>query len=290
MRLFDSRSFFTVADQQRQQLDRVRQTYRETGFIGLVSYPFTRYHRLDAGAGYISRQIAYPTLNPANGAIDFLERRDNFPLISTTFTGDSTQFKFFGPVSGRRYEVSSTYSPNLDGGGTLSADFTSDWREYFQMSSRTLLAARVFVGYSSGSFPNLYYFGGLNTLRGQEFRSVIGNRAAFANFEFRFPLVDLFVTPVFNLQQIRGVLFFDIGGANFDGINVVDNRDDLIDRRGEKFQFLKDGRLLDGSASVGYGFSFNFLGLELHWDFAKQFDLKDTKGQFKTSFWIGDTF
>ena len=130
---------------------------------------------------------------------------------------------------------------------------------------------------------------------------MIGNRAAFANFEFRFPLIDFLVTPVFNFQQVRGVLFFDIGGANYDGINIVDNRreDDFLPdgnlnpdglRIGQKFQFMKDGRLLDGTASVGYGVSFNFLGLELHWDFAKQFDLKDTSGTFKTTFWIGDTF
>ena len=101
----------------------------------------------------------------------FFERKDNFPTISSTFTGDNTAFKFFGPVSGRRYEISATYSPDLKAHGTLSADYTMDWREYYQLSSRTLLAARVFGGYSSGNLSNLYYFGGLNTLRGFEFRS-----------------------------------------------------------------------------------------------------------------------
>jgi len=306
LRLYDSRSFFTAVDRQGTRLERVRQLYRETAFIGLASHPFTRYHRLDAGAGYISRQISYPTFDQQTGEfINYESIRHNFPIVSTTFTGDSTIFKFFGPVSGRRYEVSSSYSPDLDpepgGGSTLNAEISTDWREYFQLSSRTLLAARVFVGYARGNFSSLYYFGGLNTLRGQEFRSVIGNRAAFANFEFRFPLVDFLATPIFNLQQVRGVLFFDIGAANFDGINVVDNRpeDDFLPngqvnengfRVGQKFKFMEDGRLLDGAASLGYGFSFNFLGLELHWDFAKQFDLKDTSGTFKTSFWIGDTF
>ena len=82
-------------------------------------------------------------------------------------------------------------------------------------------------------------------------------------------------------QQIRGTLFFDIGGANYNSINL---------ETGQKFKFLEGGRLKDGRASVGYGVSFNFLGLELHWDFAKRYDLKNTDGTFRTSFWIGETF
>jgi hypothetical protein len=43
---------------------------------------------------------------------------------------------------------------------------------------------------------------------------------------------------------------------------------------------------------VGYGLSFNFLGLELHWDFARHFKPNplDTQTGYKTSFWIGETF
>ncbi|MEO6487674.1 MAG: BamA/TamA family outer membrane protein, partial [Thermoanaerobaculia bacterium] len=124
-------------------------------------------------------------------------------------------------------------------------------------------------------------FGGLNTLRGYQFRSMVGNRAAFANFEFRFPLVDVLATPIIVLQHVRGVLFFDIGGANFDGIDVD---------TGQPFQFMEGGTLKHGRAAVGYGFSFNFWGLELHWDFAKRFDGKNTEGDSRTSFWIGNTF
>ena len=53
-----------------------------------------------------------------------------------------------------------------------------------------------YAGYSTGNLPNFYYFGGLNTLRGYDFRSIIGNQAAFANFEFRFPLIDILATPI----------------------------------------------------------------------------------------------
>ena len=67
----------------------------------------------------------------------------------------------------------------------------------------------------------------------------------------------------------------DIGGAKFSG---------------QPYKFYENGRLKDGVASVGYGLSFNFLGLELHWDFAKRTNFKESNGKFRTEFWIGDTF
>jgi Tol biopolymer transport system component len=274
VRLFDNRSFYSAFNEPG-ILERGRQAYRETGFIGIYSYPFTRYHRLDVGAGYEMRQYVFPFSVDDNGNFQFAEFRDNFPIVSANFSGDSSIYKRFGPVSGRRYDIGTAYAPDIKRGGTLTADTTLDWREYLQISSRTLIATRLFAGYSSGNFPNFYYFGGLNTLRGYDFRSIIGTRAAFANIEFRFPLIDVIAFPGFALQGVRGNLFFDIGAANFPG---------------QPFTFAEKGRLVDGKASLGYGFAFNLLGLELHWDFARRYDLRQTEGGFRTSFWIGETF
>lgn len=284
-RLYDNRAFFNTFDFDSGELDR-RQVYRETAALGLVSYPFSRYHRIDAGAGYVSRQYSFPDVQGSadtngDGQIDFNELewvgiRHNFPLASTTFSGDSAVWKFFGPVSGRRYQVSLAYAPDLEEGGTLTSDLNVDWREYKQLSSRTLLAARFYGAYSQGNFPNFYYFGGLNTVRGYDFRTIVGSQAGFANFEFRFPLIDVLATPVMVIQQMRGVLFFDIGAAKFED---------------QPFELMDDeNRFVDAKASVGWGISFRLLGLPLNWDFAKRFDGKETEGGFRTSFWIGETF
>jgi len=275
-RLFDNRSFYLTQapeDIGTGRFDK-EQVYRQTGALGLISYPFSRYHRIDTGAGFISRDYFYPRFQEDNTII-FEHRNDNYPYLSTSFSGDSAVWKFFGPVSGRRYEFSAAYAPDTKDGGTLSSDLTFEWREYKQLSSRSLLAARVFGAWSDGNAPNFYYFGGLNDLRGYPFRTLLGQHAAFANFEFRFPLVDVLATPVMVIQQIRGVIFFDIGAAHFDG------RD---------FKFMEDGRFVDPKASLGWGLSFRLLGLPLNWSFAKRFDGKDTEGGFRTSFWIGDTF
>jgi outer membrane protein assembly factor BamA len=281
LRLFDDRSFYYAPNENFTELER-RQFYRETGALGLISYPFTRYHRLDTGAGMISRDYYYPRFSDdplTSRKPDFVQyehRQDTYPILSSTFSGDSAVWKFFGPVSGRRYQISASYAPDPDAGGTLTADLNLDWREYFQISSRTLLAARLYGSFSDGNAPNFYYFGGLNTLRGYDFRTLLGQYAAFANFEFRFPLVDLLATPFIVLQQIRGTIFFDIGAARFED---------------QPFDFIgEDGRLADGKAAVGWGISFRFWDMQLNWDFAKRFDLKDTEGGFRTSFWIGETF
>ncbi len=277
-RVFDSRSFYsTLASPDAVTLDR-HQLYRETGAIGILSHPFDRYHRVDAGVGYESRDVNYPVLDQG-GNLFFINRKDNFPVVSASFSGDTVSFKEFGPISGHRYQFDTLFAPSLHrnngGGSLLTNDYSLDARQYLPISSRALLATRLFVGYSRGSFPNFYYFGGLNTLRGYSFRSIIGTRAGYANVEMRFPLIDVLATPIITFTGIRANLFFDVGGANFPG---------------QPYTFWKNHKLVDGLASVGYGFSFNMLGLELHWDFAKHTDLRHVNGKFKTEFWIGEVF
>jgi hypothetical protein len=280
-RLFDNRSFYLTGDERSFQTGRFdrRQFYRETGAMGLLSYPFTRYHRLDTGVGYISRDYFYPRFvdlpDEELPGVFYEQRRDDYPVISTTFSGDTAVWKFFGPVSGRRYQFSTSYAPDLSEGGSLSTDVSLDYRQYYQLTSRTLLAARLYGAWSEGNAPNFYYFGGLNTLRGYDFRTIVGQRAGFANLEFRFPLIDVLATPLLVLQQVRGVMFFDIGAAQFDD---------------QPFRFIRDGQLEDAKASFGWGLSFRFAGLQLNWDFARRYDLKQTDGSYRTSFWIGQTF
>ncbi|HSN68252.1 MAG TPA: hypothetical protein VLV48_03345, partial [Thermoanaerobaculia bacterium] len=200
-RLFDDRTYFTTVDFDSGRYDR-QQYYRQTAAIGLMSYPFDRHHRLDFGGGYMVRDIDYPLGYDEAGNLVFYTYNDDFPLVSGTFTGDTAVFKSFGPVAGRRYQLTSTYGYDVDGGGTVSHDTVLDFRQYVQLTSRSLLAVRGFAAASTGSVPNFYYFGGMDTLRGYDFRSIVGNRAFYANVELRFPLIDYLVTPAIALNQI----------------------------------------------------------------------------------------
>jgi Tol biopolymer transport system component len=278
-RVFDNRTYYLDSERLDDRTPDRRRLYRQTGALGLLSYPLDRYRRAETGVGYLYRSIDLPILlfDPEEGTSerDVLSFSDDFPFVFAAFIGDTTVFKNFGPISGRRYYVNTQYLVDMDGGGALSTDVEMDLRQYYQISPRSLLASRIFGGYSEGNRPNFYYFGGLNTLRGYPFRSVVGNRAFYGNFEYRFPLVDVIASPVLQIRNVRGSLFVDVGGAWFDD---------------QDFELWRDGRLGDALASVGWGINFRFMGLELHWDFARRTDFRSIEGETRTSFWIGQTF
>jgi outer membrane protein assembly factor BamA len=279
VRFFDDNEYYTVVNQQTGDIVREEETYSQTGLIGFLSYPFDRYRRVEWGGGYIMRSISYPYLALGNDGptVEFAEFDDNFPLVFAQISGDNAHFRSFGPISGRRYNLITQYAYDVEDGGTLTADVIVDVRNYRQLSARSLLASRFWGAFSDGNQPNFYYFGGLNTLRGYDYNSIVGSRAFYANFELRFPLVDRIDTPIrLNFSDIRAHLFFDIGGAFFE--------------EQENWKFYEDGKLKNGLASVGWGIAFNFLGLELHWDFARKTDLSELDDDMTSTFWIGQTF
>jgi outer membrane protein assembly factor BamA len=103
-------------------------------------------------------------------------------------------------------------------------------------------------------------------------------RFFYLNSEFRFPLINLLATGFgLGIQGVRGRIFLDGGGAWL---------------KDQTFQFWdgENGRLKDGRASYGAGFSIYFLGLPWNIDFARQWDFKQTTGGTQTEFYVGWTF
>ena len=293
--LFDDRTYFLAFDDSRGgQIVRDRRAYRITGGFFLGQYPLSRYHRLEGQIGYISRSYDFPFVIQNNdGTQNFFvnPRTDNYPQVGLAFVGDTVLYREWGPLSGRRYRFSYSWAPALSrkdeinpvtgevqkAGSTLTQDVSVDLRHYFKITERSLIALRLFGAHSTGNFPNVYYFGGLDTLRGLDFREQIGNTVAYANLEYRFPLIDLLAFPFGAFGNIRGRFFVDIGGAAL---------------KDQKFRFWDSGdhRLIDGRGSYGYGIQFDIFGLTLHWDFAHLTDFKKTYSGLKTSFYIGTEF
>ena len=217
--IFDDRTYFTTVDQTTGRDVRVRQAYRNTGGLFSFVYPLSRYHRVSLETGFISRSIDYPyaqtNADGSQGVVVF-PRDDNFPIIGGSFVGDTTLYQEWGPYSGRRYRLSTSWAPDLKKGQinpvtlqpedspTLTYDATIDFRQYIPITARSLFAFALFGGYSTGNFPTVYYFGGLDTLRGLDYQAVIGNSVAFGNFELRIPLIDYLVFPIGGLRNIRG--------------------------------------------------------------------------------------
>lgn len=260
------------------QLER-RTAFKISGAEYTRIYPFSRKNRVELSAGYFLREYrtGFSVFVPGQGNVPVIEpRKDDFPLLSAAFVSDSTIYGQHGPINGHRARFSVSYAPDLDASGTLINDFNLDARKYIAVGRRANFAFR-FVGFSSeGNIPNVGFVGGLDTLRGLEFRELIGTRGFYGNAEFRFPLIDALVLPGFVLQGIRGVIFFDVGGAWF-----PEETD---------FTLYEDSRLQDAIASYGFGFTVNLFGLPLNWDFAKLTDLENSADSFETSFWIGIRF
>jgi WD40 repeat protein/surface antigen Omp85-like protein len=279
IQLFDDRTFYATGDPIQDRIDRGRVAYQLTGAIASISYPFTFYQRAELGAGYIYSRVARPFLN-FDGSIDFFESQIDFPLVQAALVGDSAVYANFGAISGRRWRLGAAYAPDLDESGTLFESVSLDARQYIQVTNRSNFALRLFAGAAEGNNPLPFYFGGLDTVRGVNFRSLSGDRAFFANVEFRFPLIDLLATPVLAFRGVRGVIFFDVGGAWFNDFEDFD----LYDSDTKRFE--------DGLASYGWGVTVRFLGLDLNWDLAKFYKppvgLEDEG--FRTEFWIGTRF
>lgn len=273
--VFDDRSYFVAADAFTGREVRLKRLYRETGGALFAQYPLSLYLRAEGAVGYIYRDIDYPVL--FGGRLFFIPVTDNIPFVQVGLTGDTTGWNQYGPHWGQRWSLTLLQAFDGKGGGTLSREVRLDARHYLPLSRRNELAFRLFAAAADGNRPSIYYFGGVDTLRGFDYRSVLGNQAAYFNAEWRFPLIDHLVLPWLHLRDFRGRFFVDVGAARVDVPGFT-----------QPFRFMKDGRLQDGLSSYGFGFSVELFGLPVHWDFAKRWDFKKTldKG-FNTSFWIG---
>jgi WD40 repeat protein len=275
--LFDLRQYYVRPDFARGGVDRVEEALQLTGLIGSIVYPFTFYTRAELGAGYVYRKFSFPITDFDGNLVGFERITDDFPLVTGALAGDSAGYANYGPIAGRRWRFDVSWAPDIDESGTLFTSAGIDFRQYLPVTRRSNFAFRVFGGVNEGNRVNTIYIGGMDTLRGVDFRSLIGDRAFFANAEYRFPLLDVLATPILTFQGIRGVFFFDIGGAWYNDFEEFD------------FYNSDESRLEDAIAAYGYGVTVRFLGFDLNWDFARQWDFKEGQ-DFRTSFWIGMRF
>jgi Tol biopolymer transport system component len=287
LHLFDTRDYYVIPDPIRGgEVVNRQQVNRTTALIGFWSHPFDVYHRFDIGGGALSRSYTFLTLkqgpiDPGESPYNFNSLSDDFvPIATASFTGDSAVETRWGPIDGGRYQISTQYGYDTKRGGTLTWTSQVDFRRYLQVSARSNLAARVFMGVSQGNFPSYFYLGGFDTLRGYDFRSIVGDRAFSVNLEYRFPLLDALISPVFDFRGIRGRVFLDVGGAWFNSLG-----------QGFRFWDAKNHRLEDALSSYGWGLTVRFLGLDLNWDFAQAWDFQDSlRGGLHSEFWIGTRF
>ncbi len=231
------------------------------------------------GAVLLANQFLSGVTSAARLSLSF-DRRDNrlFP---------SRGFIHYGSVE---------FAPALLGGTFLFTRYTAYSRLYFPMPLGFVFKTNATVGYiqqldADNPLPisELYYLGGINTVRGYFLRSISpsltvprsdnpdatvtefrtgGNKQLILNLELEF--------PVFEKAGIRGVLFYDAGNAF--GANE------------RFFQDRQDKVPLGLFHSVGFGFRwFSPVGpLRFEWGFPLTRRPEDEAYQFE--FTIGNFF
>ena len=278
---------------------RVQQTTSVTGAGVNISYPFSRYYRIGASAGYFFRTADRPYFDGTQTVFESLD--ENFPYIGWQVNGDTVRYKEFGPYHGQRFQLSQQWAPVVNASGATDLFTTGpflntllDYRVYRRVTDRSLFAIRLASYWSQGDGYSIYSFGGLNYLRGYDYREFYGSRVAYANIEFRFPLVDALVFPIGILRDVRGFAFFDIGTAWFQNDDfshqdlgyyltpaadgqilpqfIIVDQDGNAVRRKFSFWDSENDELGDGRAAYGFGFNV-FLGpFQLTWSYAHQIE------------------
>ena len=262
-----------------------------------ASYPINRFYRVDGTLGFISRDYnGYPIwvkTDQGQGQI-LIPTHNDFPTIGARLVGDTTEYESFGPISGRKLSLNISWAPFIGGTKipnanetTLTFDTSIDLRHYFKLTRRSLFAIRLYAFRADGNLPDLLAFGGIDTLRTFPVYGIYGNTAGFLNVEFRFPLIDFIATPILGFREIRGKVFIDVGGAAL---------------KNQPWQFWSDYTLCGygavagcngsqgGFSDWGFGLQTNFLGLPMHFDFAKQWNFKNQLTDFKLFFYLGPEF
>jgi Tol biopolymer transport system component len=272
--VFDYRDFFFTSTGEKQE-------YRYTGGSVSINYPLSRYYRVGTTLGVQdSAQEQLVGVNPDRSP-RYAKVEDTMGRIEVELVGDTTRYQSFGPFQGKRFALRALYGPHISGDfpGDLVM-WSADFRAYKQVTRRSLLAWRVSGVLNTGEREPTFGSGGLNQIRGYEFREFVGSSVAWTNLEFRFPLVDEMRFPIFALTQIRGFFFLDAGATWFQDDAWYDPetrliRVDVATQQVIPFKFWdsENNHLQDGRGSYGAGFQFFFIGgLQFNWVWGRQLD------------------
>ena len=295
---------------------------RETGVETSLQIPFNRYYSFEGTLGLSDSSIPVTEVQQdfisGQEFVVLVERDFQSVNLGAWFVGDTARFHPWEAFHGQRFRIGAQYSPAVSGDNGTVTDYRIDYRKYAKLTRRSSFAWRLFGIISNAQeteFRRVFSAGGLNTIRGYDFYSFQGDRVYFSNFELRFPLVDRLDLPWGQFVDIRGVFFFDIGGAYYKGglwldplaleyripgeayspsggigcgsaFPPPDCRDGAYD-----FWDSEENVLRDGAASYGLGFSLNFGIFEMNWVFARRTNFSsDNDGRWRSAFYIGNKF
>ena len=161
-------------------LDLIRREKR-VGLIGLVSYPFSRFTRVEG-----SVQVRHAT--------DHLLRDGDaltVDLVSNfaSFVHDDSRWTWDGPVGGSRLNLTTGFTRDMTAGKADYGTLYGELRHYRQPLRNVVLASRVIGETNVGADAQRDYLGGPTRLHVSDRRVLAGLQVVSAQEELRFPLV-----------------------------------------------------------------------------------------------------
>jgi hypothetical protein len=265
---------------------------RFTGF-----YPFNRYYRAQVGLSFLNYEEDFydPYLLQQLGQQDQAYGyfyNGNSLAASAALIGETTNFRYYGPYSGNTFMLSLNQSLPVTKNFIRNTTAQLDLRQYLPIGGDSLFAFRLYAMASVGRNPYVFYWGGNNQVRSSYYYNIIGNTGWYANLEFRIPLINAASTILGQIGPVRGVFFLDMTRAKLKGYPAR-----IYDVQYDQFGIPRL-RAADAIGSYGFGFQFFFLGLPLHFEWAKRLEIEDVSspfdiksyGKFDLKFWIGFDF
>jgi len=259
----------------------VTQTYR--GASGFAYYPFSRFSRVEVSAGltHVNQDFVVESLDFSNGKI----RQDkeslgsfSFGQVGAALVYDNAVYGPLGPRRGRRSRIEVQRTTNDFQITTVLADY----RKYFSVNSRSVLAYRFLGGSNFGrdARSQVFRIGGPYSFRGTDSADLLGTNFIVQNIEYRFPLLP-FLPPTADF--LSAVTFADAAAAW--GLDVPG----LIKKEFQPFSTKGGFHLQDLRGAFGVGARLNLGYVSLGYNVAWPTDLKTVSKPVKI-FSIGADF
>ncbi|MBA2564855.1 MAG: PD40 domain-containing protein [Gemmatimonadetes bacterium] len=186
------------------------------GAGGLVSYPFSKFRRMEARLNLEQNDIEGFGRSFEGGRVD---REGLVSVASAAYIRDNTLWLPTGPIDGERFNVTLGGTANVSDAAAESFFGILDYRRYIRLGQESAYAVRGQFLYSDGLIPTRIVLGGSGSLRGYPRYGLRGSRYALVNQELRFPLlsgVALGGLPLLGnliFPGVQGAVFLDVGNA-----------------------------------------------------------------------------
>ncbi|MDD3557691.1 MAG: hypothetical protein PHW27_03880 [Melioribacteraceae bacterium] len=178
------------------------------GFFSLI-YPVSTFQRLEANITFANSDKELSE--------SIIPRQSVLVSNSLSWIFDNTLWGPTGPLDGTRFRFLLGYTSDVKYSNENYYSVIADYRQYFRLSLRSAIAARLSLYANHGKNARRYFGGGSWDIRGWPRWSIRGEKLWVSSLELRFPLIDQLVInfPFFGLgfSSIRGAAFFDAGSA-----------------------------------------------------------------------------